>query len=276
MWRVAMVKRVLSRAVLLLVSLSCGTSLALAANSPGALPKFFLIIRQRTEPGKTSARQQLETQMARAFDAKNLPIYWIEMESLTGEPGSLLLEPFDTFEDLENANKLLTHLYSGSAGLADLYQQMDELIVSSETTIAVQRNDLSYRPYSIDLSKARSVRIYMLRTQMDNEAAGEDLIKRLSTTYEQINAPGAWAVYEVNAGMPQPAFIVVEPMNTLKDADNELTFGRVLGRMQRGQSVMPIMQSLTEMESDIYSVNADMSHVSKEFAEGDPSFWSKR
>jgi hypothetical protein len=144
----------------------------------------------------------------------------------------------------------------------------------------VRRSDLSYQAGSIDLSKARFIRVLEVKVRPGYDEQFAEAFKVLRAAYLKIRADLPWVVYQVNVGMPSPTFLAFVPMRSLKQNDDLLSW-RGLLREAEGESGASRMQQIAReayisSESNLYAIKPEMSHVSKEFAAGDPAFWSFR
>lgn len=245
-------------AVVWLMSVACAWSAAAqtgtAKTNPGAPPRVLLLVHQQFLPGKAGQRQQLAQQTARSFDLLDVPATWIELESLTGPPEALFFDPANSFEDIEKAGTALAQLYGAHMDLAQSQQQIMDLVSSSRTVTAVRRDDLGPHAGSMDLSKARYVVMREVRVPAGQEPAFEEAVKASA-------GDTAWVVYAVNAGMPEGSYLMFAALTEMKQLDKDVGAA--------GLSQFP-------GETNFYAVRPDMSHVSKEFAAGDPGFWVPR
>jgi hypothetical protein len=77
--------------------------------------------------------------------------------------------------------------------------------------------------------------------------------------------------------MPQPTFLLVESLRSLADADNKIDTDRHvqqnLSETERSRLEQIAREAYASVESNLYAVHPEMSHVSNEFASGDPGFW---
>lgn len=246
------------------------------ATSP---PRLLLLVRQSFQPGKASERQKLDVAMSRACDRITVPNSWIDLEPITG-PGQIRLsfDPFDSFEEMDKAGAAWAKIFSEPSEVAKLQEQIQALVASEQTLIAVRRDDVGYRANSIDLSKARILRVLEVRLHPGRENDFIEAFKTLGAAYEKINSDTPWVVYQVNVGMPSPAFLVFVPMKALRQNDDLLARQKSL-REAEGETGVARMQQIAReayasTESNLYAIAPEMSHVSKEFAAGDPDFWT--
>jgi hypothetical protein len=266
---------------MLLVSVSVAEAQdARGENSPTSPPKIVLLVYRKIQFGKVSERQKLEAGMSRACDRLPVPNSWIDLESVTGAQEAVSFDPMDSFEQMDKAVTIWGQIYATHLELARMQQQIDATVSSERTVITVRRDDLGYSANSIDLSKARFLRVLEVRLQPGRERDFVEAFKILSAAYEKIDSDTPWVVYQVNAGMPSPSFLIFVPMNALRQNDDLLARQRSL-REAEGEQATERMQEIAReayasTESNLYYISPGMSHVSKEFAEGDPDFWTPK
>ena len=243
-----------------------------------APPKLLLLVHQSFQPGKASARQKLAVAISRACEHLNVPNSWIDLESITGPLEALSFDPFDSFEQMGNAGAEWGKIFAGPSEVARLQEEIRALVASERAVIAVRRDDIGYRANSIDLSKARIVRTLEVRLHPGRENDFVEAFKILGAAYEKINSDTPWVVYQVNAGMPSPAFLIFVPMKALRQNDDLLARRKSLQEAEGETGVARMQQiardSYAATESNIYAISPEKSHVSREFAAGDPEFWS--
>ncbi len=266
---------------LLLVCASISSAQAEKSASPATEPpKVLLLVHQEFRFGKAGERQKLEVAISRACDHLHVPNDWIDLESISGPSEALFFDPFDSFEHLETAFADWGRIFAAHPELARMQEEIKAIVTSERTIIAVRRDDLSYRPQSIDLSKARFMRVLEVRLIPGHESDFAEAFKILSAAYEKINADTPWVVYQVNLGMPSPAFLVFVPMHALKQNDDLLYWRKSLREAEGAEADHQMEQIAREAyasaESNLYAISPETSHVSKDFAEGDPEFWSPR
>jgi hypothetical protein len=267
--------------LLLLTLISSGSAQTeKPANPATAPPKLVLLVHQQFKFGNESSRQKLEASVVRACDRLSVPNSWIDLQSITGQPEALSFDPFDSFEQVDNAFVGWGQLFASHPQLANLQEQIRSLETSESTIIAVRRNDLGYRVNLIDLSKARFMRVLEVRLRPGHESEFIESFKLLSAAYDKINADMPWVVYQANVGMPSPSFLVFVPMRSLKENDAYLARAPKL-REAEGDAGFDRMQQIARdayvsTESNLYAISPETSHVFKEFSDGDPDFWSPR
>jgi len=250
-----------------------------SANSETAPPKLAMLVYQRFPLAKAAERDNWEKAVARECAKLKVPNSWIDLEPVTGEPEVLWFDPFDSFAHIDKAFAEWGPIYAANAELGKLQAQINGALVSQRTIIAVRREDLSYRASRIDLSKARFLRVLEVRLHPGHEGEFAEAFQKLTTAYEKVNSDLSWVVYQVNVGMASPTYFAFVPMRTLAQNDDLLNLhdklleaeGDAAERMQQ-----IAREAFAHTESHLYSISPEKSHVSKEFAAGDPEFWTPR
>lgn len=246
------------------------------ASAETAPPKLAVLVYQRFPLDKTVASGKALAAAARACANLDVPNSWIVMDSVTGEPEVLSFDPFDSFAHVNKAFAEWGPIYAAHPDLGKAQAQIMGALQSQHTIIAVRRDDLSYRASRINLSKARFLRVLEVRLHPGREGEFAEAFQKLSAAYEKIDSDLPWVVYQVNVGMPSPAFFAFVPMRTLAQNDDLLDIreklreaeGEAAGRMQQ-----IAREAYAQTESNLYAISPEKSHVSKSFAAGDPEFW---
>ena len=247
---------------------------------PPAPPDVLVLVRREFPFGEQAARVQREAALARAFDRMEVPNLWIDLESITGSSEALSFDPFDSFAQVDDAFAAWPRIFAAHPELARMQGQLRAQETSERTIIALRRNDLSYQAGSIDLSQARFMRLLEVRVLPGHEEEFVEAFQALRAAYLKISAGLHWVVYQVNLGMPTPSFLVFVPMHALGQNDDLLSWRPLLREAEGEETAVRTQQIAREAyvstESNLYAISPEMSHVSKDFAESDPAFWSPK
>jgi hypothetical protein len=241
-----------------------------------APPKLAVLVYARYAFDKAAESGKALAAAARACAKLDVPNWWIVMDSVSGEQEVLSFDPFDSFAHIDKAFAAWPSIYAAHAELGKVQAQINSALTSQRTIIAVRRDDLSYRAIRIDLSKARFLRVLEVRLHPGHEGEFGEAFQKLSAAYEKTESDLPWVVYQVNVGTPSPAFFVFMPMRTLAQNDDLLNQGERLHEAEaetaaRMQQIA--REAYAQTESNLYAISPEKSHVSKEFAAGDPGFW---
>jgi hypothetical protein len=260
-----------------LISASALAQSSQTLNAAGAPPKIINIVHQLLIPGKGSAYSQLENRIAETYSQAQIPVYWLQADSLTGPTGEMSLNFFDSFADAEAVANTLAQAVASRPGLAQMQQQLLGYISSETNAIAVRREGISYRAISVDFSKAHVLRVATILVRQGHEQEFEEAMKDLSAAYARLNADAPWITYQVNAGAPSTTFVIFMPMHSLKEMDDYVARTGPL-REAEGDAISSRLQEIARgayvsWDSELYVVSPSTSHVPDDFTAGDPSFW---
>ncbi len=250
-----------------------------AIQSETAPAKFVILVYQRFRFDKTTESGKALAAAARACASLEVPNSWIVLDSITGDTEVLSFDPFDSFAHIDKAFADWGPIYAAHAELGKLQAQIHSALTSQRTIVAERRDDLSCGANRIDLSKARFLRVLEVRLHPGHEGEFAEAFQKLTAAYEKTESDLPWVVYQVNLGMPSPTFFAFVPMKTLAQNDDWLNRQDLLHE-RKGETAERIQQiartAYAHTESNLYAISPEKSHVSKEFAEGDPEFWTPK
>jgi len=259
----------------LLAAIVCGTGAVAQtasstnATSPGAPPKVALLVHQQFQTGKMGEREQLEVETCRKFEEFGIPIPWVEMESVTGSPGALFFDPANSLEEMDRAGQLLSQMYSMHPELGQLQNEIEARIASSKTIIARRRDDLGKWGDKINLSTAHYWRVTVVNVRPGHESDFAEADKLSANGSSQ----AGWVVYEVDSGTTLPTFLVIEPLRSLADAEKKPETKAAPEKGHRDYNEIA-REAFLSVESNLWAIHPEMSHVSRGFASSDPDFWT--
>jgi hypothetical protein len=248
-----------------------------AANPAAAPPSVLRWVSQEAPSPRNTEKDRIQTAMSRASDRLEAPSTWIDLHALSGSPETVLFEPFDSYEHWEQSLADWNNFCIQHPDVARLQDDFDRVSGSERKTFALRRDDVGYLADTIDLSEMHYMRVLEVRLFAGHEDEFIESLGVLSDGYKKVQADTPWVVYQVDMGTANPTFLVIFPLATLAQNDNFLAMQRALLDAQGGEAVEHAKQvareSYASAQSTLYAVRPGLSHVPKEFAEGDPDFW---
>ena len=251
-----------------------------AVNPAVAAPYLLVLVHQEIQYGKAAARQKLEVATTRLCNRLDVPNSWIDLQSLSGPRDVLFFDPFDSFEQLEQSFAQWTQIYATHPDLARMREEIDALLKTEDTTIAVRRNDLGYRADHIDLSEARFMRVVEVRLLPGHEGDFIEASRIVGDASDKIGQDIAWVVYQVKFGTDTPVFLAFMPMSTLRQNDDLLTWEEDVRKAEGEAGELRLEQIAREgyvsTKIKLYAISTEMSHVSKGLAASNPESWTPK
>lgn len=248
-----------------------------ASRLPGEPPKILNIARQQLIPGKAGAYSELLKRIGVEYSRRGIPVYWYGSQSFTGALGTLDLNFFDSFADMQAMNDALSKAIIANPALAQMQEQLLTYTSSVSNAFAVRRDDLGYRWDAIDFSKARVLRVATIQVRQGHEAEFAEAIHGLRAAYARLNATAYWATYQVTAGAPSSTFVIFLPMHSLDEMDDYINRLAALPEAEgpgvAGQLQQIARDAYRSWDSELFSVSPSQSHMPADFAASDPAFW---
>jgi len=248
-----------------------------ARRPPTAPPEILRLVQQQFVPGGAARHDGLERELCRGFDRLGVPASWIELRALTGVPEAIQLDPMASYRALEQAGATLAGTLAAHPELAALQGRIRATVATERTLLAGRRDDLGYRADSVDLARARYLRINTFRMLPGHDGAFEEIAAIRASAYARAGANVPWLVYQVNAGSEGQEFLVLLTLRSLSQYDSLGTVGAAIQAAQGEEATRRLetleREALAGTDSEIYVVEPGLSHVPPEFAAADPGFW---
>ena len=230
----------------------------------GITPNTLLLYRADLYSGKETAYEQTEAAIARGYEKAKIPVYWITLQSVTDTPHVLYFDGFDTFDEIEQTGGTLAKGLEAHPDIAALQKKLQDSVSGTRTVMAFRRDDLGYRLNKIDLSKSHFVRVSIFQLRAGYEDDFADAVRNRARSFESGDVDAPSMVYQVHSGLPLPAFIEFQPMNSLSEIDDALDRTKKNRRILSDTRQLPpgkwMKDAELQIDTQIYSINSSMSH----------------
>ena len=241
----------------------------------GVTPNVLLLYSAETVPGREMDYSRKEAEIAASYEEKKIPVYWLAMTSLTGTPRVLYFEGFDSFGDVETTEGVIRDVLATRSDIVGMQQELLSYLNGSHTVLAFRRDDLGYRMNKADLAKARYVRVTQVQLKTGTDADFAEAVKTVRHFYETNDVDAPWVIYQVDSGMAMPAYLQIQPMQSLKEMDDAYDRAKnspvVPAGSVRQKLIQALQSSLATAEAETYSVSLKMSHLAPEARAGKKS-----
>lgn len=237
------------------------------ATSPdlGKTPQVLLLHRVDLPAGKVTDFVSIESQIANAYRDAAVPVYWVALQSVSGAPHILYFDGYDTFAQIEAAGAAISKAEQSHSDLARMQSDLTRLMQLSQAVFGLRCEDLGYRQDRFDIVKFRYVRVTVIQLRSGFEQDFADAIRTIRKPFEVVGSESPWAIFQVHSGMPVPTFIAIQLLTSLKEFDDAIEARKYEREnpFDFGRSKTPLMpkDSITSMESNLYSVNLKISNV---------------
>jgi hypothetical protein len=252
------------------------------AQSGLTLPQVLVITREDVKPGKGMAHEQIEKGFARAL-AKHKVQPYLAMEALSGNAGeAMFISGYASFAEFEKDFQNFGKASNGPSKteFADLNRQEADLVAGVQAWVAVYRPDLSYRGDHLMamLPQSRYFQVLNFRVRMGRDDDFVEGSKLYLGTFEKLKSERAYVMYQVVMGAPAGTYLLFTPLKSLKELDDEMAGEKAFMEAMGAENLQRLEKRSGDVflstRADLYAFNPEMSNVSKEFAAGDPKYWT--
>jgi hypothetical protein len=246
---------------------------------PAATPKYMQITVEYTKPGKGGlAHDKTEGAFVQAMIKAKFPIHYIAFNSMTGKPRAIYLDHFDSFDALQQANKIFDNP-STAAEFERLNVADGELLDDTKQLIFSYVPELSYH------SKTPNAKIRYLEADIFHIHPGhgkefEELVKMWIAAADKAGVSFHWGAYHIEYGEDAGSYVFFTGDDSmaaidLSYADNP-KFEAVLTAEDK-KKMRELRAAAIEIDrSELYSVNPAQSYPPEEWVKADPSFWKPK
>lgn len=271
-----MKKLTIPHSLLIALALTC-VPFAPAQNNglPTAQPKRLTIINEQVKAGHEAGHARHEAGWPAAFEKAKSPDYYIALTSLTGPTHALYLIPSESHAAEAARMKRNAKDAVLSAELERLTLGDADYITSVTLIQTTARPDLGLGKFP-NAAKMRFFEIGFFSVRQGQEEKVDIMFKAYAVVRKRVSPDASYRVYNVNAGMPDPTYIVISSVEDYGEFDRLMA-----EHMKVFMSATPEEtaifgkwgESVASAETNRYRVDPVQSYVSKEVRASDPDFW---
>ena len=259
-----------------MLAITLAGSIAMLSAQTGP-PPVMQITREAIKEGRAAAHKKVEQDYANTFRKAKYSANYIAVSSTSGPSEAWFFAAYPSFAAIEQTDKESDKEPLKSA-LALVEARDGELRASSRTMTAVYRKDLSYEsPNAVSLAKVRYVMIETFRVRLGHDEDFAAGAKMFTGAMKKANLNASGIIYQVIAGAPAGTYMVLGPMGSLKDMDEEPARQKALAEAMGADNLSRMMKGMGDvfvsMEANLFSVSPEMSYAPKEIEDADPAFW---
>lgn len=269
--------------IVLGLSLAVAGSLSAAAQdapiATDSAPKYLQVTVEYVKPGKGGmAHDKTEGAFVQSMRKANFPLHYTAFNSVTGRARAIYLTPFNSFEEVQNANKIL-EAPATAADLERINAADGEFLDEAQTLIFSSVPELSYH------SKApgpqnRYLEAHIVHVRPGHEKEFEDLIKLDLAVSDKVGAHWHWGAYRVAYGESGDTYVFLSASNSEAEIDqywsDDPKVSAALTDDDKKKFGELIAASIESDRWEQYSVNPAQSYVTDDWIRADSAFWKPK
>ena len=267
--------RKLTSVVAVVVSL-VGVGQAFAQSLPTVQPNYVQLTIEDVKVGHDDDHSKVEAGWPAAWEKAKSPYFGIGMVAVTGAPQAWFLTPFESNKAVGDSIKRNADDPILAAELSRLMRADAAHINGVRTLLLSARKDLSRGAFP-DAGRQRFYEVTMFRVRPGHEDQFTAAGKAYSEAAGRLAPNANYRVYEVAAGMPSPAYLVISSVVAFADFDKSFSEGEATmkGMTKEEQATLQKFsaEGLINVETQRFRLDPNMCYVPKEVRAQDPAFW---
>lgn len=249
------------------------------AAQTGGPPKVLLIVREEIKPGMMGAHAREANNVVRIYSKARSPYHRIALVPVAGNENEVTyLWGFDSFAEFEKSGKDLETIATVTykSDFDKVRPEGEDYHASQRDTVAVLREDLSYRP-GTDISRMRYMRVHTIRVKPGHVREFEEGRRIVNAAHQKARIDETMVVYQVAGGAQSGTYLLFIPWSTL-DGIGTIPHGKAyfdaMGDNNRDKLEKIENDSIVFSAVDIYAFAPQLSYVSQQWTAADPAFWT--
>jgi hypothetical protein len=270
-------------AVLAAALLAAPLAAPLAAQHSAAMdgpPPLMAIFIEQVKPFHAAAHERNEQLWSRAMSRAKSPSMSLAMTSSSGPADAWFMTGYASYDAMQKEQAVMASNAAFQAETERLGVIDNEHITGARQIYARYLPELSI-PGAVELPKQRYFRVTTYRVRPGHGPDFDQHRKLIIDALRKAGISGAhFAVYQVQSGMPGPAYLVLTPMKSMAEldpnADEDRRYREALGDANRTTMAKLASDAFINVETNVFAVSPKMSYVTREFAAVDSAFWTPK
>jgi hypothetical protein len=266
-----------------------GLSLAVAGSLPAATqdastatasaPKYLQVVVEYVKPGKGGmAHDKTEGAFVEAMRKANFPLHYTAYNAITGRARAIYLSPFNSFEEVQTANKMFD-----APAVASEFERINaadgELLDEAHVLIFSSDPELSFHTKTPG-PKNRYLEADIVQVRPGHGKDFEDLMKLYMAAFDKAGTTQHWGAYRTEYGQSVGEYVFLTASNSEAEIDQRFSEDpkiRAALSEDDKKRIRELRAASVESERvELYSLNPAQSYVPDEWIKADPEFWKPK
>ncbi len=242
-------------------------------------PKYLQVIVEYTKPGRSGmAHDRTESAFVQTMIKAKFPIHYTAFNALSGKPRAIFLSGFNSFEEMDTANKLLA-----SPAVAADYERDNvndgELLEDMHTLIFSSVPELSYHSKA-PTPQERYMEAEVIMVRPGHSKEFHELAKMVMDAEDKAGSSDHWGAYHLEYGDLTGTYVLLTSSNSATEIDERFAESPkyTAGLSDDDKKKMNELRAaaIESSHHELYSVNPGQSYVSESWIKADPDFWKPK
>jgi hypothetical protein len=266
-----------------------GLSLAVACSLPAATqnastatasaPKYLQVVVEYLKPGKGGmAHDKTESAFVQAMRKAKFPLHYTAYNAITGRSRAIYLSAFDSFEEVQNANKIL-NAPATAAEFEGINVADGQLLDEAHVLIFSSDPELSYHSKTPG-PQNRFLEADIVQVKPGHGKDFEDLMKLYMAVFDKAGTTQHWGAYRTEYGEAVGTYVFLTASNSESEIDQRYSEDPKITAALSDDDKKKIRElraaSIESERVELYSVNPAQSYVTDDWIKADPEFWKPK
>jgi hypothetical protein len=251
----------------------------LAQEKTMAPPPVIYIAQEAVKPGRNAAHAASEAAWTEVMAKAKSTDHYLGMASMTGPSEAWFLMGYASYAEYEAKQNELEKNSAALKEIEKIAASDGDLLSGTRGFLAAYRKELSYGPDQ-DIGKMRYFRIRTFRIKQGQNKAFEANLKTAIEAYGKMKLFGAFATFEVTAGMPGGTYVMLRPMKTLADLDMLAMTDKPFQEAMGEEALKALQKSLGDVVefvgNQVFALSPKLSYPWPSVVASDPAFWTPK
>ena len=249
--------------------------------SNSAIARYVMIEDTQIGVAKEAGIANVNAQIRDTVNGVAPDQYWIAGEPVTGDSGHFTFVSFyDSMASVEKGGDAMTKVGQALAAKNPSFiGQVGDVIKGLHFTLAEYNKDLSYRPDAVPLAETKWWWTDVVELKPGCEDGFAENGKVFSEMAKRANWDIHWIAYNIRAGAPDPTILLVIPMRSLAEWDQEPPAAAM-----EAMASAPMRQMLQQFDKGCIRhrehfftrVDPGLSRPAQSLVAANPDFWTPK
>jgi hypothetical protein len=263
-----------------------GVAAAQNANPPQSNPpsshisKYVWVETSQVNNAKADAYNRVARQYREAAARTSPDVRWLAARSITGDSNEVTYITFaDSLAAIDRTLKAFDDMQRDlTVRNASFATEAAESERGSSAELAKYRDDISYNPEAIDGPQVTRWRVTTFRLKPGYASDFEELEKQVIELHRKAQDNAHWIAYQIIGGAEGPAFVMVTPLRSLADLDQEDTPAakEVFSPIVKHQLSSIVKEAVRSISTKFLAADPSLSRPPETYIAANPDFWNPK
>lgn len=242
-------------------------------------PKILVIDREVLKPGRDGApHEKTENAFIEALSRSKAPMRYFAMTSMSGPSRALFFFGYPSMEAWEKTETAVEKDTALSTAIDQASVADGDLLTELARSVWARRDDQSLNTHN--LVGYRYMELTQFKVRQGHMHEWDELVKLVTAGYKKGVPNISWVTFQQVYGTGGTAFLVITPLKTLADGDQELASDKGFTEAMGAEGMKKVEElsaaCIEETQTNLFRINPKMSYPPESWIQSEPDFWKPK